>query len=176
MKALIGLTGQVIDIAEAPFPVADGLVWTEAPAGVQRGWERQENGTLSPPPSGPPKTLSERKRDKRIEVTSARENALRTLRVEFDGAYFEGDETSVLRMSTAISAWERAVKRADPRAPQVIEWLDADNVPRSLTLSQLIELADRVWLAQQQVWTVNHMLKVQVEKGNAEEVEGVKWP
>jgi hypothetical protein len=31
MKALIGINGQIIDVCEQPFPVADGLLWVDVP-------------------------------------------------------------------------------------------------------------------------------------------------
>jgi len=118
--------------------------------------------------------IQESRRRALDRITERRDAALRALTVEFSGATFNADEASVQRMTSASIMLERF--SADPRAPSTVSWLDAGNTPRSLTPTQLSELAAAAWLATQAVWARNHAAKVAIEAARTvEEIEAVGW-
>jgi hypothetical protein len=157
----------------ADFPVSPPLRWRNAPPGLSREWAF--NGDTFVPPAG--LSINELKREVLDGITEAREEALRNLTVRVNGANYDADEESHARIERAISAWERAVKNGDPRAPQSVQWLDADNISRTLTLEKLMEISAAIWLEQEaSVWTRNNTLKARIKNATAEAaIRAVRW-
>lgn len=108
------------------------------------------------------------------QITAARDRTLRGLTVTVNGAPFNADEASVIRMTSAVFMLERFA--GDPRVPTEISWLDANNTPQDLTPAQLAEVAAAAWLAQQAVWARNHARKVAAEAAQTKEaLREIEW-
>jgi hypothetical protein len=79
----------------------------------------------------PPPTKEQRIETALAELESEKEAALKTLKVEYNGASYDADERSQMRISGAVTLLTLAP------AGTAQTWIDADNTPRSLTLGDL---------------------------------------
>lgn len=116
------------------------------------------------------------KRYKLDEITLARSSTLEALTVTWDGDQWDADEETSNRIANALSMIREAEAQGIP-APGEIAWRTADNQTRVLTLPQLTAMGAAVFLAQQQVWATNAVLKDAVMACTSqEEVEAIDWP
>lgn len=176
--------GQVMAVYSRPYT---GTHWSEQ--GYQRATSAQRLGrgfavtvrdgrvTGAQPVSRPDaERLAEAKARQLRAMTAARARILSELTAEVDGATYDADEESLKRMTLAIQLWESAVADSDPRAPQAVEWLDADNLARTLTLAELKRVAATCGLAWQTVWARNTRAKVAIQSARTvQAVEAVEF-
>lgn len=172
MRVLIDpRTNTLHDIVDDEFQVAAPLRWVEAPDGLTREWTFNGSAFAAPSARG----IEVVRRERLDYITAHRQAALKRATVEFDGATYDADETSVARMTNAITMLQ--LFAGDPRAPSTVAWLDASNTPRTLTTAQLAELAAAAWIATQTVWGRNHAAKVAIEAARTiDAIDAVEWP
>ncbi|MDR1451373.1 MAG: DUF4376 domain-containing protein [Helicobacteraceae bacterium] len=73
-----------------------------------------------------------------IALEAEKETALKELKVEYDGARYDADERSQLRVTGAVTLLSLA-----PEGTRQ-EWIDADNVTRDLTISDLAAIGSLI--------------------------------
>ncbi|WP_109994940.1 DUF4376 domain-containing protein [Salinisphaera sp. LB1] len=116
------------------------------------------------------KSLDDIKSDRKVDVNGWRDNAA-SLPVVIDGVRYDADELS----QTRIAAMATAV--ANGRAPDTIQWRDADNVTRSLTQDDFMTLATTMMTQVQAAFQTSFTLKDDIDSAEtAVDVRAVKWP
>ena len=120
-------------------------------------------------------SLEELKASKLNEITNARTNELNQLTCEWGNDTWDARETDSTRVTNVLTMIEQAQKINIP-TPPTVDWRTYDDQDRTLTVTELIQLAASMFMQQQIVWAKQANLKNQVLAATTEEeINQINW-
>ena len=121
------------------------------------------------------KTLEQLKENKSNDITVKRNRALSELFTEWDEDTWDANEETSNRIANALGMIKQAEAIGMP-VPSLIPWRTYDNKDRLLSIEELTQMGAAVFLAQQQIWAKQAILKNSVEAATTEEeIKAIEW-
>lgn len=120
-------------------------------------------------------TLEQLKENKSNDITVKRNRALSELFTEWDEDTWDANEETSNRIANALGMIKQAEAIGMP-VPSLIPWRTYDNKDRLLSIEELTQMGAAVFLAQQQIWAKQAILKNSIEAATTEEeINAIDW-